>query len=101
MSDKRFQECNWLEKVWRYRFYISIPFKYIWFMYIKPFKVGRDVIIDGELTHTDDFDVMGGKNLWRLLIGTTQGDMNWTYTHEEVMAKLKGYGKREKHGDKG
>jgi hypothetical protein len=57
-------------------------------MYVKPFKVGRDEVIDGKLTHTDDFDVMRDNNLRRLLIGIAQGNMNWTYTHEEVMTKL-------------
>jgi len=29
-----------------------------------------------------------GKMLWRLLIGIAQSDMNWTYTHEEVIGRL-------------
>ena len=65
MATKRFQECNWYEKLWRYRFYLAIPFKWIWFK--NPY--------------------MSGKNLWKLLIGEAQANMNWTYTMEEVMLK--------------
>jgi hypothetical protein len=74
---KRFQECNWLEKVWRYRFYIFIPFKYIWYICIK------------------DTNNLKGKNLWKLLVGIAQCDMNWTYTSEEVFAKLSRDGKED------
>ncbi len=98
MSDKRFQECNWLEKVWRYRFYFFIPFKYIWYQYIKPFKVCKDEVVDGKLIHTKEFDIEKGKNLWRLLIGIAQSDMNWTYTHEEVMKRMGKYFKDYDNG---
>ena len=36
---KRFEECNWVEKLWRYRYYMSIPFKWVWFVCIKPFII--------------------------------------------------------------
>lgn len=90
MSDKRFQECNWLEKVWRYRFYISIPFKYIWFMYIKDFVV-RETVFNEEKGHIEDTGEIynpRGKELWDILKGSAQGPMKWYYTSEEVFSKL-------------
>jgi hypothetical protein len=92
---KRFQECNRLGKMWRYRFYIPIPFKYLWFMYIKSLVV-RETALNVEKEHIEDTGEIynpTGKNLWRLLIGSAQCDMNWTYTQEEVMGKLKKYEK--------
>ena len=89
MCEKRFQECNWLVKLWRYRFYLPIPFKYFYYSYIKPFKVCRDEFVDGEITHTDNFDVMKGKNLWSLLIGSAQGPMRWYYTSDEVFDNIR------------
>jgi hypothetical protein len=88
---KRFQECNKLEKLWRYRWYILIPFKWLWFTYLKGFKVYHDEMIDGQLEDTNNFDVMSGKNLWSLLIGDVQFKMKWYLTNEEVMEKLKKY----------
>jgi hypothetical protein len=100
MSKKRFQECNWLEKVWRYRFYIPIPFKYIWFMYIKDFVV-RETALNEEKGHIEDTGEVynpRGKNLWGLLKGTAQCDMNWTYTTEEVFSRLDRYFKDYDNG---
>ena len=85
---KRFQECNRIVKIWRYRWYLLIPFKYIWFNYITPFKIGKDEIVDGKCVHTDEFYVEKGKNLWRILIGLAQGNMKWYYTSEEVFGRL-------------
>lgn len=91
MGKKRFQECNWLEKVWRYRFYIPIPFKYIWFMYIKDFVV-RETTFNKSKSHMEDTGEIynpRGKNLCKLLKGIAQCNMNWTYTSEEVFGKLR------------
>jgi len=85
---KRFQECNWLEKVWRYRWYLPIPFQWLWFTRIKPFKVGKDEVVDGELVHTDDYDTVNGKLLWSLLVGSAQIEMRWYHTNEEVFSSF-------------
>lgn len=64
--DKRFQECNSLEKAWRYRHYIKIPFRWI----------------SWRIFHRDgDFN---GITYWRILIGVAQSEMRWYYTEEEV-----------------
>ena len=88
---KRFQECNWVVKLWRYRWYLPIPFQYIWYMYIKDFVV-RETALNEEKGYIEDTGEIynpRGKNLWRLLIGMAQGPMKWYYTSEEVFSKLK------------
>ena len=65
---KRFQEVNSIIKVWRYRYYLYIPFKWIWYKYIKPFEVTNDrtFIIERPVD----------ANLWKILVGIAQGKMN-------------------------
>jgi len=77
---KRFQECNWLVKLWRYRFYILIPFKFIYWRYI--FNTAKT-----DLTK---------KQFWGILIGEAQIDMHWHYTSEEVFDSIRE--KIDKHG---
>jgi hypothetical protein len=45
--------------------------------------------VDGEINHTDNFDVMKGENLWSLLIGSAQGPMKWYYTSDEVFDNIR------------
>lgn len=91
MTEKRFQECNWLEKLWRYRWYLLIPFQYVWYMYIKPFIVRETDLNEssGYIEDTGEVWNPRGKNLWRLLIGMAQSKMKWYYTSEEVLGKFK------------
>jgi hypothetical protein len=111
---KRFQECNILVKFWRYRHYLYIPFKWVWFKYFKPFNVVDDITNESEKINglsirklfKSYFDSIkkigifdstkllfnGGLircDLWKLLIGIAQCDMNWTYTMEEVKKSLR------------
>jgi hypothetical protein len=90
-EEKRFQECNWLVKVWRYRWYIPIPFKWLYFMYIKPFLVRETALNEekGYIEDTGEFYRPKGKNLWGLLKGIAQGKMKWYYTSEEVMERIR------------
>lgn len=64
-----------------------IPFKWVYFMYIKPLTVHETEFNKekGYIDKTGEVWNPKGKGLWRILIGTAQGDMNWTYTMEEVM----------------
>lgn len=73
---KRFQECNWLVKGWRYRHYLYIPFKWVYYQYISSFYITDDETFEDER--------VGGCMLWKLLIGIAQHDMKWYWTHEEV-----------------
>ena len=106
MESKRYQECNPLVKLIRLRHYLYVPFKWLWCKYMNPLKV-----IDDGTFKTDNIN---GVNLielissvckkyilrqsdvkiprcmlWRLLIGTAQGKMNWYYTQDEVMVFMK------------
>ena len=73
---KRFQECNWLEKVWRYRHYMYIPFKWFYYQYISAFYITDDETFIDEKVR--------GKVLFKLLKSIAQLDMKWYHTMEEV-----------------
>lgn len=106
MKSKRYQECNSLVKLIRLRHYLYVPFKWFWCKYMNPPKVIDD--------STFKIDNINGVNLtkliislckkyilrqsdvkipecmlWKLLIGTAQGKMNWYYTQDEVMVFIK------------
>ena len=85
---KRFQECNRLVKVLRYRWYILIPFEWLWFRFIKPMKVWEDDWSGETLDDTGKYSTPDGKTIWKILLGTAQGRMRWFYTHDEVMKRL-------------
>ena len=112
---KRFQECNSVVKIWRYRHYIYIPFKWLWYKYIKPFNIIDDQTLEQERIEAISFRELfkayfesiekiglldstkllfnGGLmrcNLWGLLKGIAQGDMKWYWTHEEVRSEYLG-----------
>ena len=90
MSKKRFQDCNKIVQIWRYRWYLAIPFQYLWYMYIKSFVVIETGYDDdkGHIVDTDREWNPKGRELWSLLIGIAQGKMKWYYTSEEVFGKL-------------
>lgn len=94
---KRYQECNWLVKLWRRRFYLLMPFKFLYYTYIKQFRVYRDEIVDDKIVHTDNYDVTRGKLLWQLLKGDAQGKMHWYHTMEEVEEHFKEFKKKFKN----
>lgn len=86
---KRFQECSRIIKIWRLRWYLLIPFKWIYYMYIKPFIVIETVLNEnGFVQDTDNTYSPKGKNLWSLLIGKAQIKMKWFYTNEEVFDRI-------------
>lgn len=87
----RFQNSNWIVKLWRLRHYTYIPFKYIWYMYIRPMKI-PETEYDHELcmvTPNNKVTTPNNKQLWSILIGSAQCDMKWIYTTEEAMSKIK------------
>lgn len=88
---RRFQECNNLEKLWRLRHYLYIPFKWLFYTVIAEFRVYHDDDDESnaEFVINGKYDVVEGKMLWRLLIGDAQCNMNWTYTMDEVMRNIK------------
>lgn len=78
---KRFQECNWLVKLYRYRWYMCIPFIYIY----ETIKYKNTI---------------SSNHRWGILIGEMQIKMNWTWTNEEVMKHFKDFTKKHKTEDR-
>jgi len=78
IKEKRFQDCNKIEKLWRYRYYSLIPF-----MFIKT-KI-LNLIYNSEKTE----DHISNVKLWKILIGVIQFKMKYYYTMKEVEEKFK------------
>jgi hypothetical protein len=109
----RYQDSNRLIQIWRLRWYILVPFKWLWYKYLRPFKVYHVDIETGEEPYIEVEHIEAIKlrplfkkygirqtlrllkerrlvcPLWSLLIGDAQTKMDYTWTHEEVMEKLK------------
>ena len=102
---KRFQESNWLVKLFRYRHYLYIPFKWLYFKYLKSFYVIDDLSLKKESVEAISFRKLikqyGFKKtiknlfkgnikceLWSLLVGIAQSDMKWYFTMDEVKSKF-------------
>jgi len=68
---KRYQECNVLVKLFRRRYYLYMPFQYL-YTRIKHRKLSR---FDKSI-------------LWDSLLGEAQCNMKWTYTSDEVKENL-------------
>lgn len=80
-KERRFQECNWLEKLWRYRWYVPIPFKWSYLVvrnFLSPKRNG-----------------VSSRQLYGLMIGDAQCAMKWYYTQAEVEQRIAGH--REKY----
>jgi hypothetical protein len=74
---KRFQECNKIEKLWRYRWYLLLPF--VWL------RIKISILISKDI---EDLN-MTNKNIWKISKGLMQSKMKWYYTMDEVMGSLK------------
>ena len=74
----RFQESSKLVQIWRYRWYIPIPFQWIRMMIL--FYLLKD--------KTEEDYYFTGRNLWEILIGSAQVKMDWYYTNEEITKKF-------------
>lgn len=85
---KRFQECNKIEKLWRYRWYLCIPFMFIYHWFVS-LKVYEDKEVDGRWEHTSDYFKATPKLIWSICIGTAQSKMRWYHTSEEVLDYFK------------
>lgn len=86
---KRFQECNKLEKLWRYRWYLALPFMYLWRKwYMGPIPGHEWDEEKQEMVETKPM-IPTGEIVWKITIGEVQHKMHWYYTQEEVMDRLK------------
>ena len=82
MSD-RYQDQNWIVKIWRRRWYLLIPFDVLLMWARYRLKHRRERPGDDELP-------MSFSNFWSLAIGIAQCKMMWVYEWEDVKARLKG-----------
>lgn len=71
---KRFQESSWYVKLWRYRWYITIPFITfgMWF---------RSLFYSGQRLDL--------REMWAISTGIVQIKMGWYYTSDELKEKIK------------
>ena len=93
---KRFKECNIIEKAWRYRWYLLLPFQWFWRNYVNGITIGIDEEDDnGNLVHTEKFYIPTGRELWELLKGNAQFKMKLYYTQEEVEKMFNEYKNRQ------
>ena len=69
-NQKRYQDCSKLEKFWRWRWYIILPFFVLsrWIMGLLSFSKYRDSL----------------KECYQISIGDIEFKMGWYYTFEEV-----------------
>ena len=83
---KRFQECNRIVKIWRYRWYLAIPFVFLWRTI--SFEIFEDEVVDGKVKPTGETINVDSATLWGICVGDAQFKMEWHYTHEEVKASM-------------
>ena len=69
-EDKRFQDCNLIEKIIRYRWYLCVPFIFIY----------------QRIKYKPQFSA---KAEWGIIISEMQINMKWYYTSDEVKEKFK------------
>lgn len=67
---KRFQECNLIGKIFRYRWYLCVPFLFIY----------------QRIKYKSEFSA---KTEWGFIISEMQCNMKWYYTSDEVKEHFK------------
>ena len=72
---KRYQESNKITKLWRRRWYLLIPFKFI-YSYVRYFFAESEY-------------KLSAKQKWSIFTGEAQYKMKWYYTTEEVFDRIK------------
>lgn len=78
---KRFQECSWYEKLWRYRWYLMIPW---WTV-----KFWKTPWVDDDENLAEDEPWNTWTISWSIAVGTAQVKMEWYYTWDEVKKDFK------------
>lgn len=85
---KRFQECNKIEKIWRYRWYLTMPFIFI-YRYIKGLKVYETIHKNNRVIDTGNYHIPNAKTIWKIILGEIHFKMKWYYTDKEVRQMFK------------
>lgn len=76
----RYQDSNFIIKFWRCRWYLTLPFMWLYYTIIG----GLPIIDDSDYS----VDRVNGIILWKLLLGTIQSKMGWWYTTDEVFDEI-------------
>jgi len=83
VDEKRFQDCSKLEKLWRYRHYLLIPFSFFYsWLYTKMYEFFGDKISCREEW------ILSARDCWSISIGMAQVKMKWYYEWKEVKESL-------------
>ena len=86
---KRYQECNWIIKLWRRRWYLLAPFKFF-SLYLKGVTVWEDEFVEDILQPTGRSYRADKRLIWSIVLGDLQTKkMNFYWTREEAFGKLK------------
>jgi len=89
MKEKRYQECNPIHQLWRRRWLLLIPIKYLWHTIFFPIKIRETEIKNGKVVDTDKYFFVEGENLKKILKGSAQIKMKHYYSTEEVFKRIK------------
>jgi len=73
----RFQECPWYVKLWRYRWYLLVPF-YALNLRFTPWVWNSK----SDRVHVIEFS--DWEEAWSIAVGDAHYKMNWYYTLDEV-----------------
>lgn len=99
-KEKRFQDCNKIQKLWRYRWYLLIPIRTLWnwvfgkriYLHILPDQ-DDDFLVEQitakELKKPIYYKNRNFKQLWKLNTGLMQTKMKWWYTSDEVFDNIR------------
>ena len=87
---KRYQECNKLQKFWRCRWYIIVPFIVFWHKVVGT-KVYEEEFNEKEkcIEPTGNSELLSWFLCWRVALGDAQSKMKYYYTTDEVFEKIK------------
>ena len=90
MEKKRYQDCSKIEKFWRNRWKLTLPFMWLWYQFFKNWYVPITKYQNGKIIE-DGKTLLKGRELWEVLQGEIQSSnkMNYYWTMEEVKQKLK------------
>ena len=76
--EKRFQDCSKIIKLWRYLWYLGIPFMFLYHK-VKSLKIYEDKEVDGKIIHTNEHFNASTKLIWRLCLSDAHVKMKWYY----------------------
>lgn len=83
MSKKRYKDCSKLEKIWRHRWFIILPFMAVYrYLFANRVYISREE--DGKNVHTNEYERMSFNMWWQICRGNIDIKMKHYYTQEEA-----------------